>query len=395
MIWRLHRSPTASSCPFAPHATRSAAIVGFAALLLAPIVTASEYVVGPGGDYDDLQDAITFSADGDTLLVDASIVANEPLLQNKSLRIIGHNGKPRIRAMKVRDLTPTKRVTFSNIEFVPHATQSIGGLDIRSSAGLVFAQHCEVVDDQGDAASAGFVILGSSAVVLSHCTGQGGEIWPGLDVAQASVWVHHSTMSGGEGIPGFLAGSGLRANASTVRLFDTTLIGGNGQPNASGASAVLLQNNALVTYQGGSLVPGVHGPNIISPPPPAISGTGTATAVTCTPVELEIVPVAVEGTSPTLAVRAKPGSQVLMILGLQQLPFASNSILGALVVNPLVVTNLSTIPISGTLAFPAPLPFLDSEYSAFTIDFQMLVAPPSEKLALSNPAALTILASFP
>lgn len=220
-------------------------------------------VVAPtSAPFTTIQAAVNAAADGDVVLVRAGSYAGFTIA-NKALDVVGDVGAvvSITSPVQVQNVAVTRHVSLTNLRIVAGATGSALVLD--ANAGGVRVQDCRATGGTGSGACAA-ATEGGAGIAVSACD----------DVA-----IVRCVLQGGPGVggcDGTTGGSGLRAQASKVALFDTTSHGdrgglgcwqgcqscgyGYGYGGIGGAGALLVTNSTLLA-SGSSLTGGSGGGN--------------------------------------------------------------------------------------------------------------------------------------
>lgn len=178
---------------------------------------ANVIVVSPaGGNFTQIQAAVTAAADGDTILVKAGSYSGFTVT-NKALDIVAEVGATVSVAgqVRVKQLGATRTLTLTGLRI--HATTNAPALLLENDAGSVRAQSC-VIDGLDGALCQNFS-HGAIAATITSCP----------DVALCSCTVNGGDGGdyGGYGYGGD-GGKGLVATGSRVALYDCTVRGGRG-----------------------------------------------------------------------------------------------------------------------------------------------------------------------
>lgn len=213
-----------------------------------------------GGDFLDLQPAIDFAAEGDTLMVKSGAYGDAVIFA-KALRVVGApaQAKPQIDGLSVRGLGANQFVLLSGLSLLGAFEE---GLSVKNSAGRVWVEDSVLVGHDGEGALsapdfhptgfAGARVSNSSDVAFMRCELRGGNsapsyFWPtlihgeganGLELVDAErVVVAGCKLVGTDGgdatsdqaaIGGGQGGSGADLVRSDLVILDSQLIGGSG-----------------------------------------------------------------------------------------------------------------------------------------------------------------------
>ncbi|GJM23097.1 MAG: hypothetical protein DHS20C15_30120 [Planctomycetota bacterium] len=204
------------------------------ALLSAHLAADVLVVRGDGaGDFTTLTAAVDAAVDGDILLLQDDFSAERVVIDDKALVIVSDAGSAHhVGALVITDLAAGKSAVVRGLEIGPYATGSggTGALALGGNAGAVLIEDCVVHAAAGLPTNA-FRVDGSVAVSLSACD---------------EVAIVRSTLLGGDGValagagfpsvpPVGRGGAGLSTTGSTLSVFASTLIGGQGGPRKNNA----------------------------------------------------------------------------------------------------------------------------------------------------------------
>lgn len=407
------RCPRSHAQRYRVHAL--APIVAIATLILGSSSSAADWIVGPPAvnpDFTSLQAAIQAASDGDTLLIDGGLSESHVHVINKSLRLVGFHGMPKIFHLAVRNLATSRTVTLQNLHV--YATTGPGvatsALELRNNAGLVVAQNCNDLF----APSFGLQpvsISACSAVILDRMDFVASGENAGIYCENSKVWIHRSTFAGGFGdytvfssTPG---APGIVQVGGEVSVFASNLYGGDGGTliddfgltfGSKGGAGAEFYAGAVFRHQDSAIVPGSNGGDYgyTGPPATQFSGDGTVTALPGKAARFELGSPSVELGSLQVEVKGEGSSSVLLLLGFSAAAIPVNGVLGTLALGlgpSLIVSAFPPLPANGVMSFATGLPALPAGIRSLSIDAQVLVAPPSGTPSFSNPAPLTVLSA--
>ena len=183
----------------------------FAILTLASPALADVIEVGPGLDHADLQSAVDAAADGDIVLVRTDQDSVSVVVDGKGLTILGSSSVPLDRVsvgvVIVQDLPAESEVYLANL-WAP--------LFVTDAAGRIFVQGCTLEGVEGSGGflgGPGALLERADDVVFVGCELLGGRGSEGSEFPLISA-------AGG--------GHGIESTDSTVSLYDSTVVGGDG-----------------------------------------------------------------------------------------------------------------------------------------------------------------------
>ena len=421
----------------------SSALLG--ALCLAATAPAGVLVVDPSGsgDFTALQSAVDGAADGDTLLVHSGVYST-CVVSNKALSIVAAIGADVqvVGGVRVRTLAAGKTVVLARLKAVGSITAdplTAYGLHLIHNAGHLRVEQCQLTGAGGSASLA--TRDGFDGVRVDSC---------------ADVALVGTTCKGGSGLNGGsrgafpgTSGAGMRAIASSVTLYDDTLLGGVGMDGTfasgnwngghggaaySGAGSTLFvsgstctggdggdgQTTNCFTSEGGNggagiaLTSGGDQAHVLATP--AAGGWGGAgILVFCAPVAgpqaparsgapaqfVDLTgsahrlsaPVPVHEAAPaTLTFTGQPGDHVALLLsrtvGATFVPAQSGVVL---VAPPYRTLQLGTVPASGALTVQLPMPDLGAGIDAIRLFAQSSFTDAGGSSVLGSPATLVVL----
>ena len=321
---------------------------------------------GPGAQYTSLQTAVRAAAPGDTLLVRNGSYGGFTI--GKALTLIADTDADVTitGTALVQNTRAGETVLVRGLDLAPGS----GGLTIDGCAGPVWVEDCRSA--RFGAGFDGLSVTDCASVTIVGSTfesaGSGGS---GALVTRSRAFFSDSTLIGGSAAFEILAGPGLRVvgtRRTTAAAFvtDSIAVGGpelyGGRTFAVGGDGyhdIRLLDTALVGYPFYSSSTGEVR---------VLPGAGR-TVTAPSPVR--------EGDLVTLAVLAQPGDVATVLLAAeplaQQLPFEAWR--GVLLVGPpWIATPAVTVPASGRLGVPLPVPPLPSGVDALRLHGQVVGA---------------------
>lgn len=312
-------------------------------------------VGGPNADFDEIQEAVTAAAEGDTILVRPGSYGTFTV-DDKDLRIVGQAPNVETRLVRVNDLSSGKTVLLHGLRVTD---SSKDGLILSGNQGSVRVQHCEFHGRSGDGTShpegwIGVRVLSCADVAFSDVVARGGvghsyydqflggDGGSGMHVVESNVALDRVHLEGRPGgstdryTDGYAGGHGLRAEGSFVSVSGSTMIGGNGGGGGEdtlfdpcflgdggpGGDA-LSANGSTVWLRDATYEPGAGGPGGFSLSENchgAQGAPGTAVDATSSTVDdlpgsarsLDAPGSASEGSTIQLVVRGEPGDRVYL-----------------------------------------------------------------------------------
>lgn len=328
-----------------------------AALLLfaAPSLAGQVHLVdgGGGGDFTTLQAAVNAAAEGDTIIVNATVyggAAADAIIDGKSLDIVGGSGvltQPvLIGKVEVRGLTGTQEVHMQGLY--------IEDLVIDQCVGDVLLEHMNL-EDWTSYAQRSLTVNGSNNVTATDSKFVGSDGWdacggscnngadggPGVAVESGRLHLYHCDLEGGLGEDGAWLPCG---------------IGGNG-----GDALLVTGTTSRVRYLATTFTPGLYGLGgcgdgwsgaTINAP------AGTVAEFTTPVTRLDGPATATAGTAVSIDIVGPPGATVYLLTTTDMrhrlLPLSA----GTLHMKSFTLEVLPQVPPSGTLVHTVSLPTL-------------------------------------
>ena len=333
------------------------------------------------GDFLDVQSAVDFAAEGDTILIEGgSYFGANVLVQGKSLTLAeGGGGQPRLfGTFEVRGLAAGQELHLQGA--------FIRAVEVRQCQGRVLLEDLNA--GTTFASSASLLVQDSASVTAARCgffgldgfsisggqdnNGANGE--PAVTVGASNLTLYNCTGSGGWGDDGAWlpcgiggdGGDGLHVLDSTarVRTLDTTFQGGLGGFGGCGDG----WGGSPISAPGGTVIP-------LTMPVSSLNGAA----------------VGVEGTSVQLEYSGPVGAQALLVkssgLGQRVLPPQ----IGVLhVLAPFSIEVLPPIPVSGSATHVVSLDTLAPGIESGWVLYQLALVEPSGRY-LGPPRGLTLI----
>jgi hypothetical protein len=380
---------------------------------------------GPGVDFTSLQNAIGAAQNGDVLLLKPGSYG-PALIQGKSLTLAKYSDFAQVGGLIVQNLTADQTVvlrglTLTHIVVTPPPIVILQPLQVRTCEGVVAVEDCELAYTTAigtDRAAA--IVTQSSRVVFSRCALTGGVGSPtefdpfvggvaggqALRAIDSKVWLHGSTLRGGDGGTAndleqspTNGGAGIRAENAWVWVFGCAVRGGDGKHlfdfeqgfddiSSPGPGLSLLGTFAIT--QDSTIEAGRKATDT-APPMPAIVGT-QASSVPGIPALLELNSPVDDGGTIHVRVRGQPGHPAVLLAGASRSFVQVPLVLGMLQVGPpAVLVGLGSLPSNGAIEFDANAGHLPPgvEVAAATVQVHVAgqgILPAS----LSNPETLLI-----
>ncbi len=374
--------------------------------LLTPLASAQQVwtVDASGaGDFLDIPTAVTAASQQDTLIVRAGIYSGF-LIRDKALALVAEEGAtPRVTGMVYASELPAgDEVSFSGLRFE-------GGIELSDCLGTVLFQDCVMR------------MPGRSTFVSSTYTEP-----PCFHTATgcADVVLENTVIRGRNGdsistdlaIDGAFGETAFRATSSSVALYDSLLIGGDGGWSADldvgfgicypgylghGGHGLRLFTESLAFLDRTELRGGAGGPHdscdgpssAADGQPLALDGSSTADLADEPVLVIDGPAIAREGESMRLEVEGPPGAGVWWIRALAGDQRFLGTHLGILHLRPaLQLAVLGTIPPDGRLEVDVPAPALPDGMQADRIWYQPFATHEGSRL-LGNVRVVSLLDS--
>jgi hypothetical protein len=416
------------------------------ATLLASRAAADVIVVdiNGGGDFTELDLAITVAQPGDTVLVKPGNYFGplnpfgEALIIDKALTVVGDvGGPPLVPVTYIQNLDPGETVIIRNMSFVDSPTAGVNApsVHIRDNQGTIVFEDCIFSGEEsflfGTAdQQVAMVLEDSVGVSATRCiiaAGRGHDsdpdvVFPATETADdggLALWVIRSNLSlydcvvtGGMGGADFdfgnggaAGGVGLRAENSHVYISGGSLEGGQGGGGSTsrqsaqvvGGDGVHLLGGSLLRIVGmtpaaglgGELVGGGNGPSGQA----TVVFQGAVGSYAIAPRALELPGILREGEGGDLLLSGQPGDSFALIFSLDALFFEGPGPLGSFLPAPptLGPINLGPLPGSGQLVLPFTVPSLQGLDTVTFVVQAVFADGPS--LLETSPTALTLLST--
>jgi len=329
---------------------------------------------GGAGTHSTLQDAVDAAQDGDLILVrpgDYRFVQTvSTIVTAKSLTIVADppGSAPVLTGIRISAIASPRKVVIRGLQLLPGILPVSPGTEVTQSTGGVWFEDCTLAGipglgslGQNFPGEPGLRVNGAQ-VTLVRCQVTGGvgavgtftipasDGGPGQRLgANASVAVHDSTISGGDGGLGTFPGNGgAGTQAVTARVFlsGATVTGGapGGAPAQGGAGLVADATSGVSLLQT-TVTGGAGAPDVQAPPGVVQRLPGLARSI-------EVTSPVTPGTQATLSIRGEPGDLAFLFwsVGTSHLPIPPITgwlLLGFPVFGPVVLGPLP--PPSGDL----------------------------------------------
>jgi hypothetical protein len=260
-----------------------AAVAALACPSFALDVLVVDALAGSGADYTTINSAVSAAADGDVILIRTGSYFENVSIDQRSLVLHADtDATVEVLSLVIRNVRVDQRVVVRGIAVGVHPSGR--SVSVATSAGLVWLEDCTVVGQLF--APRAVVVQNSDAVVLRDCDlASGPAAFGALDARLSTVHVFGGQIVGVNGLSqsgthGFCnvspGGAGVFAVDSTVSLYGTTVVGGDGGDGidnfgacsnggeggdavlSMGASAKLITLDTVAVAGGGGL-PGIGG----------------------------------------------------------------------------------------------------------------------------------------
>jgi hypothetical protein len=364
---------------------------------------------GGAGDFTEIQDAIDFAADGDTIHVAGSPTTYGPaVIAGKALVLLGRDDWVPIQKLEVRNLCPEQRVVVrgfrSNAPTSPY-------LEIEDNLGVVWLDRLSfgVAPPYGDPQGPTVVIRSSQAVTIqrSRFHGNSAVFWlapPGTAIDLADSAVHLFDVKAEGGWVGSPAGDGLRMENSFVFASGCSFRGGAGadwegagcNPGVPGGHGIVNVTPGMAPQLLDTRVEGGDGgcavmcPLICAPDGEPVMGGAHLLAGHGRGYELAVP--APAGGAAQLSYAGVPGDLVFSLVALEPALLFQPALAATLAVaTPPVIVSHGPADPAGELSASIQVPGLPPGLEAFTVYAQGAALTAGASAALAAPCHLTIL----
>ncbi len=377
---------------------------------------------GPGIDTSDPQTAVSLAQDGDTILVKPGDYPGVLVIDGKSLTVVADQGSPpKFQNVFVSNLAAGQRVTLQGLRI----RFGIGSpLTISANAGQVWLENVEVTSSGvGEAVR----IITSSSVVCHRVVAFGGVADPvfglaggGVTADNSRLYVYDSILLGGDGelgdcSPPFWTDGGpgtpgITLDDSFLFVSGSILQGGDGggmpldyclscppaMPGVGEHGVVMLGARTELWTLDSTLVGGTGGSGGPSCPgggtAPGFVGSGTVTELTGPSLAMRVSSPVRELGSLDVTLTGPAGNSAFLAFGLDTadafLPVHKGALLVALA-GPLV--SLGPLSASGMVTLSLPAPLLPAGFDSMVFFGQSAFVDPSALAVIGEPASVLVL----
>ena len=355
------------------------------AVLLPSLALAGEVHVvalGTGGDFSNLQAAVDFASDGDTIVVEGGSYSGwtggaNALVAGKGLDIVSGTGVPRLYGtVEVRDLAPGQDVRLEGL-FVT----TVRVVDCAAEVLLEGLNESQNWFEQCD-----LLVQGTQTLCVSRSRFEGFNGWDAC---------------GGNCNYGADGGDAVTVVDSKVRLYDCYVRGGIGEDGAwlpcgyggdGGDGLVVMGAGSQVRHEGSTFFGGLEGLGGCwtgLPGSPINAPAGTVVALTTPTTSFTGPALATGGSTVDLTITGPAGTPLLL---LTTTDFANRDLLPSVgtlhMLWPFVIEALPPIPAQGVLTHPLAVPNLPAGQGRLRI-MQVVFNAPGARF-LSRPLGLTV-----